>query len=291
MSHHAYLIMAHENSLVLRTLISLLDDERNDIFIHIDTKTDLNFEDTIFSCVQKSRLYFTSKRVDVIWANISQVEAEYILFDDAYKKGKYEYFHLLSGADLPLKSQDEIHRFFKNNEGKEFIGFAKKAIASRIKYIHLFAKSYRNPNKIIDYTRRLFILFQTYLRYNHFSAHKNLEIKNGTNWVSVTRDFVGYLLENENLILSKMKYSKSPDEYYKQTLAYNSKFREHVFSIDDEFKSCMRLIDWGRGKPYEWQLEDLDEIMGSGKLFVRKINKENAELVRCIEESILKHNG
>ena len=35
---HAYLIMAHNNFYVLNKLILLLDDERNDIYIHIDKK-------------------------------------------------------------------------------------------------------------------------------------------------------------------------------------------------------------------------------------------------------------
>ena len=36
MLKHAYLIMAHEDTLVLRRLIQLLDNENNCIYIHID---------------------------------------------------------------------------------------------------------------------------------------------------------------------------------------------------------------------------------------------------------------
>ena len=35
MHKHAYLILAHEDTLVLRRLLELIDDERNDIFIHL----------------------------------------------------------------------------------------------------------------------------------------------------------------------------------------------------------------------------------------------------------------
>lgn len=35
---HAYLIIAHNELEVLKRLISALDDERNDIYIHIDQK-------------------------------------------------------------------------------------------------------------------------------------------------------------------------------------------------------------------------------------------------------------
>ena len=39
MDKHAYLIMAHNNPGVLEKLICALDDERNDIFLHIDRKS------------------------------------------------------------------------------------------------------------------------------------------------------------------------------------------------------------------------------------------------------------
>ena len=39
MGKHAYLIIAHNNFYILKKLIALIDDERNDIYIHIDKKT------------------------------------------------------------------------------------------------------------------------------------------------------------------------------------------------------------------------------------------------------------
>lgn len=38
---HAYLIMAHNNWSILSKLLSLLDDDRNDLFLHIDAKSDM----------------------------------------------------------------------------------------------------------------------------------------------------------------------------------------------------------------------------------------------------------
>ena len=44
MGKHAYLIIAHNNFYILKKLIALIDDERNDIYIHIDKKTKNFFE-------------------------------------------------------------------------------------------------------------------------------------------------------------------------------------------------------------------------------------------------------
>ena len=53
--------------------------------------------------------------MDVRWGDISVVDAEFALFDEAYRRGEYSYYHLLSGVDMPLKTQNYIHRFFEKN--------------------------------------------------------------------------------------------------------------------------------------------------------------------------------
>lgn len=37
------------------------------------------------------------------------METEFILFEEALAHGPYHYYHLISGVDLPLKTQDYIH--------------------------------------------------------------------------------------------------------------------------------------------------------------------------------------
>ena len=42
---HAYLIMAHNEPYILERLLKLIDDKRNDIYLHIDKKWhDFDFE-------------------------------------------------------------------------------------------------------------------------------------------------------------------------------------------------------------------------------------------------------
>ena len=55
------------------------------------------------------------------WGQVSIVRAELLLFSAALQqKSPYAYYHLLSGVDLPLKSQDEIHAFLRNIKEKSF---------------------------------------------------------------------------------------------------------------------------------------------------------------------------
>ena len=118
MKKHAYLIKAHHQFALLRKLLMLLDDERNDIYIHIGM--DVRFErEELKGVVKKSALHFV-ENVREQWGGYSQIRSELILFQSAWEHG-YEYYHLISGVDLPIKTQDEIHEFFREHYGKEFI--------------------------------------------------------------------------------------------------------------------------------------------------------------------------
>lgn len=44
----------------------------------------------------------------------------------------YDYLHILSGEDLPLKSQTYICDFFQKNNGKEFIKIENPCLTTKI---------------------------------------------------------------------------------------------------------------------------------------------------------------
>ena len=57
----AYLVLAHHQFGLLKKQIALLDDDRNDIFIHIDKKSrNVDFND-IKSVAKSSNVYFTER--------------------------------------------------------------------------------------------------------------------------------------------------------------------------------------------------------------------------------------
>ena len=62
MRRHAYLIMAHKDDLCFRCLVSMLDDPRNDIFVHMDKKCRDFDEDSIAGLVKRSSLFFIKRR-------------------------------------------------------------------------------------------------------------------------------------------------------------------------------------------------------------------------------------
>ena len=69
--------MAHADPEHLQQLVSAIDDYRNDIFIHLDLKSDILKFNTIETT--KSKLKFIDNRIDVRWGDPSQIYAEYEL--------------------------------------------------------------------------------------------------------------------------------------------------------------------------------------------------------------------
>lgn len=123
MEKHAYCIMAHNNWAQLQMLIDCLDDERNDIFLHIDKKSFIDFCSYGGVNSHNAGLFFC-KSFDVVWGDISQTDAEIELYSCVLKQGIYHYVHLLSGSDLPLKNQDEIHKFFRDKK-EDFLAIVR----------------------------------------------------------------------------------------------------------------------------------------------------------------------
>lgn len=80
---HAYLILAHSEPEILGILVSLLDDERNDIFIHIDKKS--NIMDFLRVKTDRSNLFFLEERIDAKWGG-EIFSGNRILVDENSKK-------------------------------------------------------------------------------------------------------------------------------------------------------------------------------------------------------------
>lgn len=118
---HAYLIIAHNEPDVLKTLLFMLDDERNDIYLHMDARAVELFNQFKDFQLKRGKLIILQNRIAVYWGDLSQVEVEYRLFEAALQNGPYAYYHLLSGVDLPIKTQDYIHEFFRNMREKNLL--------------------------------------------------------------------------------------------------------------------------------------------------------------------------
>lgn len=265
--------MAHNNWRILEKLLILLDDKRNDIYLHIDRKSDL----MDFSNKVHNASLFVYHEIDVRWGDVSLIQVELYLFDAAYCKGGYLYYHLISGSDFPIKTQDEIHSFFYRNYPAEFIGFSSNMIfENRVNKIHIFPRNQRMKNKwcnkMLSLLRIIGVFLQDALNYNRCKLSEKLMI--GPEWVSITESAVGLILSKKREIVRQYKYASCADEVYKQTIIGNSALFDNVYDKTDDYNGCMRLIDWNKGSPYVFCSMDFEQLMSSNRMFARKFDEK-----------------
>lgn len=277
---HAYLIMCHGKFELLYLLLTAIDDVRNDIYIHVDKKTADVPYNRIKSAVCRSRVFFVD-RIDVNWGGFSQIHAVFLLLQEATKT-PHAYYHLISGVDFPLKSQDEIHAFFSQNDGKQFIAFDNRDgvtadIIDRIKYYYRFQDRIgRNRGTQIAL---LSALQRTSLRLQKLFGVNRLDqfpytVRKGANWFSITHDLAVFFLSQESVVKKAFRNTLCGDEVVFQSLAFSSPYQSSIAYEN------MRYIDWKRGNPYTFTSADYAELTECGQLFARKFDDADIEVVK-----------
>lgn len=277
---HAYLIMAHNNFFQLQTLLSLLDDDRNDIYLHIDRKS-ADFSPDMVS-TRHSRLILVD-RMGVYWGGHSQIQCELLLLKAALP-GNYRYYHLLSGVDLPLKTQEEIHSFFRANDGTEFLEFHKDANEDkglfdfRCCYYHPLQNLAGSSRKLIHrILRKADWGIMNLQKWMNWKRPEIVPLYKGANWFSITHGLAQYVVSREKLIRKQFFYSWCADEVFLQSIAMASPYRNRVVN------NYLRAIDWQRGDPYTYRAEDVPALLASPNFWGRKFNenldKEAIDLV------------
>lgn len=285
---HAYLIIAHKVDKTLTALLQMLDDPRNDIYLHMDAKN-VAFKDTDLPSLGNASLH-QIHRISVSWGGYSLVRCEMMLFEAACSNGPYAYYHLISGQDLPIKTQDQIHSFFSRNAGKEFVRFQSEEFCfqDRVRYFHFFhERCGRGDRKSFwTFAESVSLALQRVLGVRR---NPDIRFQKGTQWVSVTDDFVRKLVENRKWVESLFRNTSCADEVYKQTFAINFGFENRLYhpQFDNDPVAMVRLIDWTRGNPYVWTIADKEEILSSQMMFARKFDENvDSEIIEYLKDSM-----
>lgn len=271
---HAYLIMAHNNWGCLKSLIKLLDNEANDLYIHIDKKAkDFPYND-FFDICKKSKLFFI-KRTDVKWGTDSQVKAEMMIFEEAYKNRPYWYYHLISGSDLILRPVKDICSFFENRQEN----FIQCSDATSFEWR---LRRYYNPfdnAPLPQFLRTRLNILSEIIQYK-FSVNRLISLKKrypklgkGHNWCDLNEKAVELLLNSKRKVLKFTKFTLCSDEMYKQIILMNADPKK----IGGISKKDIRYILWcpGESHPKDLTINDVKTIFSKDQhdyLFARKFN-------------------
>ena len=297
MGKHAYLILAHKNFGQLRKLVEMLDHPQNDIFIHVDAKAKDFRPETLAGVTRYSRLEILPERIAVNWGGVSIMRSEIALLKAATTREPYAYYHLLSGMDLPIKSQDEMHAFFDAHQGKEFLNLweFKKSTLTRFRYYTIFPEGEgRFRTRIINH------IFKGLQMAVGYRINRHVDFRFGSQWFSITDGLARHVVDNEEWLEKVFRHTSTCDEIFLPTLTAASPFRDNLFhpvpvkSQKEVNLSNMRFIDWTRGEsirhPWTFREDDLELLESVPHMWARKFDETvDSGIIDALYEKLRYH--
>lgn len=117
---NAYIILAHKDPNQVKRLVDNLDSDAIFVFHICMNATDETFAE-FKKLLNKSNHYFC-ERIRSFWGEIGLVQATLNALNTLDQTDEqFDYVHLLSGQDFPIKCETERKDFLEKKQGKEFL--------------------------------------------------------------------------------------------------------------------------------------------------------------------------
>jgi len=200
------------------------------------------------------------------------------LLEEAVKT-RHLYYHLLSGMDLPIKSNDCICKFFEGNAGKEFLDCwnVEEHTLRRVRYYSPFPEGNR-----FFLTNWLNHATKAILKTLGIKKNADVEFHQSSQWFSITEDFARFIVSNAEWVEKTFSHTSVCDELLVATLLFRSPYKENLFvkEASDNHEiglGNMRLIDWSRGSsirhPWTFTADDFEMLKNAPHLWARKFDE------------------
>lgn len=219
----------------------------------------------------------------------------------ARSAGDHDFYHLLSGVDLPLKPIKEINEFYACNKEKIFLSYTTKECCikhykMRLKYKHYFRERCGRDKNIYTIFNKIGVLIQKpFVRRGPINVD---DFYFGSAWFDLPQDVLDKVIKKEPEIQKLYRYGSCCDEAFLQSMIWNDKMlrsRLYVPELNNGQRGNMRWIDMDRGinaGAYVIRPEDVDGILESGMMFARKFDYDKyPETVKVVLSSIQKETA
>ena len=291
----AYLVLAHHQFGLLKKQIALLDDDRNDIFIHIDKKSTFTKAEieSLYSYSQVKGVYVKYR---VHWAGFSILKCELYLLKKALKYSDAGYFHLISAQDYPIKPLNNFLEFFNEDNEKNYLEFQhipfpqwENNTYARFKYFFFFDYMSRGER-----TRRLNLKFQEFQK--KIGIKRNIpnqfeHLYGGSAWFSITREAANVMLNYHNKhrsFYNRLKFTFCPEETYVTTLLVNLLPQNKICNNN------LRYIRWVKENgscPANYGVEHFYLIAQNKGYFARKFDVPVSQDCISLVDKFLLHDS
>jgi hypothetical protein len=261
----AYLILAHAAPEQLARLVGTLPADSL-VLIHFDRRANPAIYQRAVDLLADRAIFVT--RHTCRWGAFGIVQGTMSLVNALVASGvEFDYATLLSAADYPIKSNEEIAAYLSRHQGAEFIESFSLMKPNRWSPQGGYFKT---PEKVL--CRHLRFRSRVMRIPGLRRMPGGLEPFGGSQWWTLSRQAIHYIarfVENTPKFVSFCKQSFIPDESFVQTIISNSLFSSRVTGSDH------RVIIWDRlAPPYPATLKisDMDMLLKSDCLFARKFD-------------------
>lgn len=291
----ALMIQCHKNPEQINLFLETMTHPSIDFYIHVDKKSNIGEK-----IIERENVWILpdSCRIDVRWADISQIDATLNLLRYVFNHGSYDFYWLCSGQDFPIKPISEIVRWFESHTDNDFLEVLQsKNTGAPVEnnfdkrnavFFPTWMLGSDNWKRIV---KRIYTDFTGgYNRTFHWARRKpinDFKFYFGSQWFCLTdrtlRWILTYLSDHPEYY-NYFRNCNCPDESFFHTLVMNSPYA-------DKRKTYLHYIDWREGKhsPSILRMEDMDLLMKSDKLIARKFDTEvDAEIIKALIEKINK---
>ena len=273
----AYLILAHKNPLQLERLIQAMDHPAFDYYIHVDKKTGI---EPFQYLSKKDRVFLIRNRIKVFWGRYSLVQATLNGIEEIVsggKYGEYDYVHVMSAQDFPIRPATYIYEYISDRKGIEFITCLRESDQHEWwKDAALHTWRYNFHNWLIPGKYRLEALANRVLPARKYPIPDH-EVVGHSNWFTITIGCARYMLaflKEHPEVVRFFRYVWGADELIFSKVIYNS-------SYGGKIEDNLVYIDWSEAvaNPKLLTSGDFPALIASDKLFARKFDTEKDEAI------------
>lgn len=280
----AHLIITYTNPLQTARMIERMQHPGFDFYVHVDKKLDIT--DHLFLAKQPN-VFLIQNRVNVVWGGYNTVAATLQSVKEILGSGKsYDYIHLMSGQDYPIKSADYIYSFFEANNGKEFLAFEHFDEWADEAYPRIRAYHFTN----YKFPGRYFVQRLVNKVLPERKSPIPMDYYGESMFWALSSDCLRYiihLLDHNTRFRRFMQFTWGSDEFMFQTLVMNSAFKDRV--VNDNLLYLDR--DKGAAHPNIITLSHLNKLLESPKLFARKFDMRRDAAVMDQVDQRLRQSG
>lgn len=285
----AYVVLAHSDPRLFGRLMHRLSHPHAIVFVHIDKRAELGpFKEQVAGL---ANVHFLANRIHVMWAGFSQVESTLRSLEAAISNTDERCTHIviISGADYPIASNEEILQFFAERPSTQFIRrFDLMTCGDSHQIWRVKGWYFREWADRFTWKRKPLFLIERILRLFPRQLPKNIRFATGSNWIALTRDCAAFCVGKARSDFDLIKLFKpvfGPDEIFFHTLVENSQFARQSTPIEPYVDMTKSGGPFAFGNVHALTpnvpITTADEARAilakrNGKLFTRKLSSDRS---------------